>query len=146
MTTSGKKVIASLDRVALSFGGGRRETVSTESQPVIHEKWRRRTPEPKLLAPGNGDLERLSKQDEKLSKRVQGIRLGLRGVQLVCSLLIVALLAQSLVIFTATKESLINATTTTWPRGVEVWASILVMTFNVAIMVFAFGKDSCEVG
>src|SRR5271156_7157109 len=142
MTSSGKnKVIASLDKVALSFGAGRRETVSTESQPVIHEKWRR-TPEPRLLAPGTGDLERLTKQDETVQQRVQGIRLGLRGVQLVCSLLIVALLAQSLVMFTATKNSLINATTTTWPGGVAVWSTILVLAFNVAIMVFAFGKYS----
>src|SRR5208282_4078647 len=55
-------------------------------------------------------------------------------------LLIVALLAQSLVMFTA-KNSLINATTRTWPLGVEVWATIVVLTFNVLIMVFAFGNQ-----
>src|SRR5271170_5775311 len=54
-------------------------------------------------------------------------------------LLIVALLAQSLVMFKATQNSLINATTRVWPDGIELWPSLLVISFNVLIMIFAFG-------
>ena len=54
--------------------------------------------------------------------------------------MIVALLAQSLVMFMATQQSLINATTKVWPEGVEVWPSMVVLIFNVAIMIFAFGN------
>ena len=53
--------------------------------------------------------------------------------------MIVALLAQSLTMFMATQQSLIDATTKVWPEGVEVWPSIVVLIFNVAIMIFAFG-------
>jgi hypothetical protein len=52
---------------------------------------------------------------------------------------IVALLAQSLIVFMATQQSLIDATTKVWPEGVEVWPSVLVLIFNVAVMIFAFG-------
>ena len=55
-------------------------------------------------------------------------------------LLIVALLAQSLVMFKATQNSLINATTKVWPDGIELWPSFVVLSFNVLIMIFAFGK------
>ena len=55
------------------------------------------------------------------------------------SLLIVALLAQSLVMFKATEDSLIDATTTAWPDGIELWPSFVVLSFNLLIMIFAFG-------
>jgi hypothetical protein len=55
---------------------------------------------------------------------------------------IVALMAQSLTMFMATQQSLIDATTKVWPEGVEVWPSIVVLIFNLAIMIFAFGTSS----
>jgi hypothetical protein len=42
--------------------------------------------------------------------------------------------------FKGTQNSLINATTTMWPDGIELWPSFLVLSFNVLIMIFAFGK------
>jgi hypothetical protein len=55
---------------------------------------------------------------------------------------IVALLAQSLTMFMATQQSLIDATTKVWPEGIEIWPSIVVLLFNIAIMIFAFGTPS----
>lgn len=56
----------------------------SESVPCIHEKWRR-TPEICVLAPGNGDLERARKVDEVVKLRLRRLRLGIRGLQMVCS-------------------------------------------------------------
>lgn len=39
--------------------------------------------------------------------------------------------------FQATKDGLIDATTRVWPVGVEVWPSVVVLSMNVIIMVFA---------
>lgn len=54
-------------------------------------------------------------------------------------LVVVALLGQSLIMFMATQQSLIDPTTKVWPTGVEVWPTVIVLIFNVAIMIFAFG-------
>jgi hypothetical protein len=62
-----------------------------------------------------------------------------QGKKVNSRLLIVALIGQSLVMFQATKDSLINATTRVWPVGVEVWPSVVVLSMNVIIMVFALG-------
>ena len=45
--------------------------------------------------------------------------------------------------FQATKDSLIDATTRVWPVGVEVWPSVVVLSMNVIIMLFALG-NSCS--
>jgi hypothetical protein len=127
-------------------GHGRSQS---ESVPFIHEKWRR-TPEIHVLAPGNGDLERARREDEVIKLRLRRLRFGIRGLQMACSyvvlgmrvnvsLVVVALLAQSLIMFMATQQSLINPTTKVWPTGVEVWPTIIVLIFNLAIMIFAFG-------
>lgn len=39
--------------------------------------------------------------------------------------------------FQATKDSLIDATTRVWPQGVEIWPSVTVLAMNVIVMVFA---------
>jgi hypothetical protein len=41
------------------------------------------------------------------------------------------------VMFQATRDSLINATTRVWPAGVEVWPSVTVLSMNVIVMLFA---------
>jgi len=48
--------------------------------------------------------------------------------------------------FHATEDSLINATTRVWPGGVEVWPSVVVLSMNVIVMVFAFGISSFAEG
>lgn len=58
---------------------GRRERV--ESVPVIHEKWRRRTPN--CLAPGGGDLERLRDEEKKVETIMKRLRLTLRVLQMI---------------------------------------------------------------
>ena len=45
--------------------------------------------------------------------------------------------------FQATKDSLIDATTRVWPVRVEVWPSVVVLSMNVIIMLFALGS-SCS--
>ena len=57
---------------------------ASESVPIIHEKWRR-TPDLRVLAPGNGDLERARKEDEVVKLRLRRIRLVVRGLQMICS-------------------------------------------------------------
>jgi hypothetical protein len=57
-------------------------------------------------------------------------------------LLIVALLAQSLVMFTATKENLIDATTRVWPQGIELWPTIVVLSLNIVNLIYAFGTTT----
>jgi hypothetical protein len=138
----------------LKFGhsrAGRRDR--SESVPIIHEKWRRSR---EMLAPGAGDIERLKKRDLKVKLILKKVRLSGRILQMICSyfqiwrsdtnsrLLIVALLAQSLVVFSATKESLINATTRVWPEEIELSPTITVLSLNVVVMIFAFGKLSCN--
>ena len=135
----------------LTFGhprAGRRGR--SESVPFIHEKWRRSK---EILKSGTGgDLERLKKEHERYNLILGRIRLSVRGLQMICSyihcyggtncrLLIVALIAQSLVMFTATRQSFINATTKVWPDGIELWSDIVVLSLNIALMIFAFGMS-----
>jgi hypothetical protein len=51
----------------------------------------------------------------------------------------VVLMAQSLMIFQATRNGLIDASTLIWPRIVEIWPTIMVLTFAAVIMILSFG-------
>jgi len=159
----------------LHFGhprAGRRGNNSQQSIPVIHEKWRRSR---EMLAPGMGDLERCKRQDKKSKSRLLRIRqvilclqlissyvprltprplwacptlclLVLRRLKLPIRLLVVALLAQSLVIFQATEGSFLNGATRVWPEGIEVFSTVMVLSFHAVLMVFAIGKSVCFPG
>ena len=47
--------------------------------------------------------------------------------------------------FAATSDSLISPTLRTWPEGIEVWTTTVVLALNVVLMVFALGKRSLSV-
>lgn len=65
------------------FGTPRAGRRPSESQPFIHEKWRRSRAE--VLAPGTGDLERLRLEDLRVKLILRRLRLVVRGLQLICS-------------------------------------------------------------
>jgi hypothetical protein len=54
-------------------------------------------------------------------------------------ILVVALLAQSLVMFTATEDSLISSDTLMWPVGVELWPTIVVLSLNGIVLAMSLG-------
>jgi len=123
-----------------------------------------------MLAPGMGDLERCKREDKKGKSRLLRIRQVILGLQLISSyvppsdspsvvdlpdsvlfgivgpkltirLLVVALLAQSLVIFQATEGSFLNTATRVWPEGIEVFSTVMVLSFHAVLMVFSLGKS-----
>jgi hypothetical protein len=59
-------------------------------------------------------------------------------------LLVVALLAQSLVIFEATEGSFSNATTKVWPSGIQLLDTIMVLALHVVLMLFALSNPPFE--
>lgn len=66
----------------LKFGTPRAGRRPSESQPFIHEKWRRSR---EMLAPGTGDLERLRLEDLKVKLILRRLRVVVRGLQMICS-------------------------------------------------------------
>jgi hypothetical protein len=50
-------------------------------------------------------------------------------------ILVIALLGQSLVMYDATKDSLMSATLPIWPDGINVSATIVVLSFHVVLLV-----------
>jgi len=55
-------------------------------------------------------------------------------------LLVVALLAQSLVIFEATKGSFSNSMTRVWPSGIQLLDTVMVLSLHVVLMLFALSN------
>ena len=51
------------------------------------------------------------------------------------------LLSQSLILFAATRESLIDATTRVWPEKIELWPTVLVLSMNAGLMIFSLGNS-----
>lgn len=64
----------------------------------------------------------------------------LSGMGLMLRLLVVALLAQSLVMFEATEDSFSNSTTKVWPSGVQLLDTIMVLALHVVLMLFSLGS------
>ena len=64
---------------------GRVERSGSVSVPFIQDKWRR---SPNCLAPGNGDLERLKKENERVKIGLRKVRLGLRALQFILAYIV----------------------------------------------------------
>lgn len=148
-------------RLKLHFGhlrAGRRGNNSQQSIPMIHEKWRRSR---ELLAPGTGDLERCKREDEKgrfVLRRLWQAILALKIISsyvtlisgsvemgLTGRLLVVALLAQSLVIFEATEGSFSTATTKVWPSGIQLLDTIMTLALHAVLMLFSLSNPPLKV-
>jgi len=62
---------------------GRASKIGSESMPFIHEKWRKS--DICTLAPGTGDLERATREDDKIKLKLRRLRVGIRWFQMICS-------------------------------------------------------------
>jgi hypothetical protein len=123
---------------------GRKESVSV---PLINEK-------SKCVLEGlhirADDIEQLKKKDQSVRSMLDKWGLGVRLLQIFFSfgsevyrpngrILVIALLGQSLVLYAATQQSLINPTLTVWPQDVNVSATIVVLSFHVVLLVMMLG-------
>jgi hypothetical protein len=59
--------------------------------------------------------------------------------------LVVILLSESLFLFRATRENLIDPVTRVWPEDVEVWVDIVVLSINIFLFTFFVGAVRCRV-
>jgi hypothetical protein len=65
--------------------------------------------------------------------------MALQGVD--SRLIIVVLLAQSLIVFDATRTGLLNPTTLIWPTVVEIWPTIMVLAMGGVVTLCSFGTS-----
>jgi hypothetical protein len=132
-------------RGSIPFGGHvRNESVSV---PLISEKG-------KCVLDGLAirakDLEKLKRKDQDVRSTLDKLGLAVQSLQIFFSydpsyeviddsILVISFLGQSLVMYAATRQNLIAETLPVWPQGVNVSATIAVLSFHVVLLVFMLG-------
>ncbi|KAK2807488.1 hypothetical protein FQN49_008781, partial [Arthroderma sp. PD_2] len=95
--------------------------------------------EEQILEIHEKDAEEENAKDLKIKTRVRLSKIMLRGVNLSCSLIVIALLAQSFLIFRATRNLSTRNGLSPWAPNTNPWPQILILVLTSINMILALG-------